>query len=192
LILPKVLKDRTSLHTNVDDKLLYPEIKAAQDMYIMPLLGSTLMSKMQSEIAANTLAGDYLFLHENYLIDCIVNYVLSELPEGLNYQFYNKGLSGKSADNSLTPTMSEMYSIVAKYKTRAEHYAKRVRMYLLQNADLFPEYTIFVEGVDTVVPDRTSYTGPIYLGDETEQPRNDYSLRHTHKYFPNRANDSDI
>jgi hypothetical protein len=87
LILPKLLKERSSLHENVDDKLIYPEIKAAQDMYIMPLLGSTLMNKLQTDIAAGTLSGNYKLLMYNYLIDTIVNYVLSELPEGLKALF---------------------------------------------------------------------------------------------------------
>lgn len=178
LILPKVLKERSSLHDNVDDKLIYPEIKAAQDMYIMPLLGSTLMAKLQTDIAAGTLAGNYKLLMDNYVIDTIVNYILAELPEGLNYQFYNKGLGGKTADSSTQPTMPEMYSIIAKYKTRAEHYAKRCRMYLVQNSPaLFPEYNTFVHGIDVVLPDRQNYTSPIYLGDESELPREGYSLQ---------------
>jgi len=36
------IKDRTGLHANVDEKLVLPEIKTAQDMYILPALGSAL------------------------------------------------------------------------------------------------------------------------------------------------------
>jgi hypothetical protein len=177
IILPSVVKERMSLHDNVDDKLIYPEIKAVQDLYIMPLLGSTLYNKILSDIAAGTLAGDYKDLMDNYLIMAICNYVMSELPEGLNYQFWNKGVSQKTVDNATQPTMSEMYSIVAKYKSRAEHYVNRARMYLIEYGnEKFPEYVTFVAGVDTVYPDRTSYTIPIYLGNETEIPPDDYSL----------------
>lgn len=177
IILPSVVKERMSLHENVDDKLIYPEIKAVQDMFIKPLLGSTLFDKIISEISAGTLGGDYKILVDDYLVMCVCNYVMSELPEGLNYQFWNKGVSQKTTENSKEPTMSEMYSIVAKYKSRAEHYKEAARRYLLQNARAkFPEYLTFVSGVDVVIPDKNSYTCPIYLGDETEQPRDDYSL----------------
>jgi len=37
-----ILIERTTVHGNIDPKLLYPEIKTAQDMYIQPLLGSAL------------------------------------------------------------------------------------------------------------------------------------------------------
>lgn len=177
IVLPSVVKERMSLHDNVDDKLIYPEIKAVQDLYIMPLLGSTLYNKILADIAANTLAGDYKDLMDNYLIMAICNYVMSELPEGLNYQFWNKGVSQKTVDNATQPSMSEMYSIVAKYKSRAEHYVNRARMYLIEYGnEKFPEYVAFVAGVDTVYPDRTSYTIPIYLGNESEVPPDDYSL----------------
>lgn len=176
IILPSVIKERMSLHDNVDDKLIYPEIKAVQDMYIMPLLGSTLFNKILTDIANNTLAGYYKTLMDDYLIMCVCNYVMSELPDGLNYQFWNKGVSQKTVTNAQEPSMSEMYTIANKYKNRGEHYAKRARMYLLANTTNFPEYTTFVAGVDTVYPDRTSFSCPIYLGDETEAPPDDYSL----------------
>ena len=140
IILPSVIKERMSLHDNVDDKLIYPEIKAVQDLYIMPLLGSTLFNKILADIAAGTLTGNYKTLVDDYLVMAVCNYVMSELPEGLNYQFWNKGVSQKTVENATQPSMSEMYSIVAKYKSRAEHYSKRARMYLIQNGNaMFPE-----------------------------------------------------
>lgn len=176
IILPSVIKERMTLHDNVDDKLIYPEILAVQDLYIMPLLGSTLFNAILTKISNNTLSGYYQTLMDDYIVPCVCNYVMSELPEAINYQYWNKGVSQKTVDNATEPSMSEMYSIVAKYKSRAEHYSKRARMWLIQNATAhIPEYLTFVAGVDTVYPDRTSYSCPIYLGDETEAPPDDYS-----------------
>jgi hypothetical protein len=177
LVLPSVVKERMSLHDNVDDKLIYPEILAVQDLYIMPLLGSTLFNKILSDIDAGTLTGNYKNLMDNYIVQCICNYVMSELPEGLNYQYWNKGVSQKTVDNATQPSMSEMYQIVAKYKSRAEFYARKARLYLVQNSPaMFPEYRTFVAGVDVVYPDAESYSSPIYLGDISELPSDDYSL----------------
>jgi len=174
IVLPSVIKERMSIHENVDDKLIYPEIKAVQDLYILPLLGSNLFNKIIEDIAAGALVGNYKLLMDNYLVMCVCNYVMSELPEGLNYQYWNKGVSSKTVENSSNPSMTEMYSIVSKYKSRAEHYSKMARMYLIQNApSLFPEYRTFVTGVDVVSPDRTSFTCPIYLGDESDFSKGD-------------------
>lgn len=163
LILPSVVKDRMALHSNVDDKLIFPEIKAAQDLYIRPLLGSILFDKILADIAAGGLAGQYLFLMQNFIVDALCNYVMSELPEGLNYQFWNKGVTTKTTDNSAALSMSDMYSIVSKFKKRGEHYANCCRLYILQNYAQIPEYYA-PGGIDKVVPDRAVYTCPIYLG----------------------------
>jgi hypothetical protein len=165
--MPSLLKERTGIHDNIDEKLIYPEIKAAQDLYIRPLLGSTLFNKLLTDINAGTLTGNYKSLVDDYVIDTLCNYTLSELPEGLNFQFWNKGLSKKEADQSQTPSMSEMYAIVSKYKNRAEHYAKRCRLYLVQNATtMFPEYNQYVPGVDVTPPETNNFNCPIYLGED--------------------------
>jgi hypothetical protein len=159
-----MLKERTSLHDNVDEKLIYPEIKAAQDIYLVPLLGTALFNKIINDIDNGNLSGKYKELVDDYLIDTLCNYVLSELPDGINYQYSNKGVQTKTTDSSNTPSMSEMYSIVAKYKNRAEHYEKRAMMYLKQNADLhFPEYCNPGNNIDDVRPDGISFSNPIFL-----------------------------
>ena len=168
MILPSVVKDRTSLHSNVDDKLIIPEIRAAQDMFIRPLLGSVLFDKILADIGTGTLAGVYLTLMEKFIIDALCNYVMAELPEGLNYQFWNKGVATKTTDNSQAPSMSDMYAIVSKYKKRAEHYAQTCRLYLITHApQTIPEYYA-PGGIDRVLPDRATFTSPVYLGGSSD------------------------
>jgi hypothetical protein len=176
IILPDVIRERMSLHDNIEDKNLYPEIKAVQDLYIMPLLGSRLFDKILNDLPDN-LDGYYKTLMDDYLVMAVCNFVMSELPEVLNYQYWNKGVATKTAENTKEPTMSELYSLVAKYKNRAEHYTKLARAYLVANVAHFPEYNLFVSGTDLVPHENSAYTCPIYLGDETEAPRSDYSLQ---------------
>lgn len=189
IVLPSVIKERMSLHSNVDDKLIYPDIMAVQELYVLPLLGSNLYNKMLTDIAAGTLAGDYKKLMDTFIVMAVCNWVMSELPPTLIFQYWNKGVSQKTVDNATEPSMSDIYTLMGRYKTRAEHYAKRARMYLIQNAAaMFPEYLTLVPGVDQVVPEAQQYTCPIYLGDETEVPRDDYSLN---KRRPNDYNSND-
>jgi len=44
------IKERSGLHANVDEKLVLPEIKTAQDMYILPALGTALYNRLQDGI----------------------------------------------------------------------------------------------------------------------------------------------
>jgi hypothetical protein len=159
------IKDRTGLHANVDEKLVLPEIKTAQDMYILPALGSTLYNKLQSAISGSTLIANEQGLLDNYVTDCLIYYVMSELPMGLSYQFYNKGLLRKSGDNTENPSMQDMIDVANRYRTRAEFYKQRLIKYLRQNNAIFPEYLNFTSGIDTIVPDLEGYTSSLYLED---------------------------
>jgi hypothetical protein len=160
------IKDRTGLHANVDEKLVLPEIKTAQDMYILPALGSTLYNKLQSAINGSTLNSDETLLLNNYVTDCLIYYVMSELPMGLSYQFYNKGLLRKSGDNTENPSMQDMIDVANRYRTRAEFYKQRLIKYLRQNNTLYPEYLNFTSGIDTIIPDLEGYTTSLYLEDD--------------------------
>lgn len=165
IVLPSLLKDRSVIHTNVDDKLIYPEIKIAQDMFIMPLLGTSLFNKVLTEIDANTLTGVYKTLVDDYVTDALVYFVLSELPQGLNYQFWNSGVVSTQKEQASNPSMSDMFAVVSRYKKVAEHYANRCRLYLVQNEGSFPEYRSQNGGVDTVYPEIDSFSSQIYLGE---------------------------
>lgn len=172
IVSPQMLKDRTALHTNVEDKLILPEIKAAQDMYLLPLLGSALFDKIIGMIGDSSIGNapnaDYKNLVDNYLIDMMVNYVMSELPLGITYQIWNKGVATKTTDSSNTPSMSELFDIASKYKQRAEYYEKRARKFLQQYGPTkLAEYLNPGNTIDTVRPERTDYSSPIFLGEET-------------------------
>lgn len=160
------IKDRTGLHANVDEKLVLPEIKTAQDMYILPTLGSTLYNRLQAGITANNLNANEVILLNNFVADCLIYYVMSELPMGLSYQFYNKGLLRKSGDNTENPSMQDMIDVANRYRTRAEFYKQRMIKYLRQNNTLYPEYLNFTSGIDTIIPDLEGYTTSLYLEDD--------------------------
>ena len=161
------IKDRTGLHANVDEKLVLPEIKTAQDMYIMPALGSTLYNKLQSAINASTLNGNETTLLNDYVTDCLIYYVMSELPMGLSYQFYNKGLLRKQGESTENPSMQDMIDVANRYRARADFYTQRMIKFLRQNNAIYPEYLNFTSGIDTVVPDLEGYTSSLYLEDDS-------------------------
>lgn len=168
LISAEILKDRTGIHSNIDDKLLYPEIKAAQDMYIHPILGTNLYNKIISDVDAGTITGDYKSLLDDYIIDCLIYYVLSGLPEALSYQFWNKGVVRKQGDNTELPSMSELIDLSNKYRVRAEWYGDRLNKYLREYASpsFLPEYETGNDTIDTIRPETNTYTLGIWLGGE--------------------------
>lgn len=159
------IKDRTGLHANVDEKLVLPEIKTAQDMYILPALGSALYNQLQTAVEGNTYTNEETTLLDDYIADCLVYYVMSELPMGLSYQFYNKGLLRKSGENTENPSMQDMIDVANRYRARAEFYKQRMIKYLKQNNVLYPNYLNFGSGIDSIKPDNDGYTVSMWLGD---------------------------
>lgn len=158
------IKDRTGLHNNVDDKLILPEIKAAQDIYILPCLGTNLYNRIQQGINDDDLNPDEVILLDNYVVDTLVNYVLSELPQGLSYQYYNKGLLRKTGEDFESPSMQDMIDIANRFKARAEFYKQRLILFLRQNQTLYPQY-LTNTGIDSILPETNAYTTSIWFRD---------------------------
>ena len=159
------IKDRTGLHANVDEKLVLPEIKTAQDMYILPALGSALYNELQTAVDTNTYTNLQTTLLDDYIVDTLIYFVMSELPQGLSFQFYNKGLLRKSGENQENPSMQDMIDVANRYKARAEFYKQRLIKYLKQHTALYPNYLNFGSGIDSIKPDNEGYTVSMYLGD---------------------------
>lgn len=171
LVSDTMIKERTAIHGNIDPKLIYPDIKVAQDMYIMPILGTALYDKLQALIDAGTISAtdneDYKTLLDKYIADALIYYTLSELPTTLAYQFWNKGVVRKTGLDTENPSMGELTDLANKYRNRAEFYANRMREYILAYASQkFPEYLNPGNTSDTVTPEQRAFTMPIYLGDD--------------------------
>lgn len=169
------IKERTAIHDNIDPKLIYPDIKMAQDMYIAKTCGTALFEKLQS-IVDNGTQNDaenvhYKRLLDEYIPDALMYYVLSELVISVSYQLSNKGVMRKQSENTEIPSKSELDSLSSMYKNRAEFYDERLKLYLIEWAPTrFPEYLNPGNKADTIFPDTTSFTMPVYLGDDECNP----------------------
>lgn len=164
-ILPNLVKERTELHSNVDDKLIIPKIKIAQDMYLMPLLGTTLFNKILTDIDNNSLSGDYLILVEDYIVDIMVNYTMAKLAPALNAQFWNNGVSTKSVNGSTTVNGNDLKNVVSDFISQGDFYSQRCKRYLQQHAqNKYPEYYNQIAGIDIMIPETNVWECPISLG----------------------------
>jgi len=172
LVSDQMIKDRTTIHGNIDPKLIYPHIKLAQDKFVEPLLGTALFDRMLQMVTDGTITtvpanADYRTLLDKYIVDTLMYYVLAELPVPLSFQFWNKGVVRKQGEDTENPSMDDLITIASGYKNNAEFYAGRLQRYLRQNAPTkFTEYLNPGNGVDTVHPTRTPFTMPVFLGDD--------------------------
>ena len=170
----QTIKERTGLHANVDEKLVNPEIQTTQDMYILPILGTALYSRLQTGIENNDLTDKELDLIDTYITPALVHYVLAELPMGMSFQFYNKGLVRKTGTVQTEPNAADIVDVSNRYKARAEFYRNRLMLYVKQVASqgvYFQEYLNPGSGVDIIVPTNKAYTTTMHLDTPRDKMR---------------------
>ena len=63
----ETIKNSTTINGNVDVELLLPYIKVSQDIHVQQLLGTNLYEKIEAEITAGTLTGNYKILVDEYI-----------------------------------------------------------------------------------------------------------------------------
>lgn len=172
LIKVEELKAKTAIGSNVEDKLLVPEIRKAQDMYLEPLLGSALYTRLQDGIVANDLSADEVTLRTVYIADTLIQYTLSLLPLSMNYQFFNMGAKTRTSEHSESPSMSDLFALANKYQNDAEWYAQRLITYLVNNRETFTEYETSSD--NDLNPQRSGFTMNIDLDDDYPTCSEDY------------------
>jgi hypothetical protein len=136
------LKKDTALGGSVDDNLIMPYILLAQDMNILPILGTDLDAKLKTEIQAGTLAGVYKTLVETFLQPALVQFSFSTLAPYLRLRFSNNSVVVMGAtEQSSSATYDDIKPLMDTATDAAEFYRQRMIDYLRNNSSSFPEYT---------------------------------------------------
>ncbi len=157
-------KRLTPISDAVDFKQVTAFIKIAQDIYIQPVVGSGLYTRLQAGIDSSNLNNDEVVLLNNYITDALVWYTMSMLPMGMGYQLFSKGFLQKTSEDSDTPSRGTLELLSEEYKKIAEFYNTRMIKYLQANYNLHSTYLNPGSGCDVIFPNKKAYTSPIYLG----------------------------
>lgn len=134
------LKNNTPITKNVDVKDITPYIRPASDMRVQSILGSYFYEYLLTQYNAQNLSND-----EETLVEKIQPVVAWRAAEnaafGLSYQLKNKGVQTQFGDYSQNVTQSEIAFVMDHYGQMAAFFEKRLTNYLLENKDLFAEFT---------------------------------------------------
>ena len=153
------LKKDTALGGSVDDNLIMPYILLAQDMNILPILGTDLDAKLKTEIQADTLAGAYKTLVETYIQPALVQFAFSTLAPYLRLRFSNNSVVVMGAtEQSSSATYDDIKPLMETATDAAEFYRQRCIDYLRNNSSSFSEYTSNT-GADLDPTTRNYYAG---------------------------------
>jgi hypothetical protein len=136
------LKKDSALGGSVSDDLIMPYILLAQDMHILPILGTDLDNKLKAEIQAGTLANQYKTLVETYLQPALVQFSFTQLMPYLRLRFVNNAVVVMGAtDQSSSATYDDLKPVMDTATDAAEFYRQRMIDYLRNNTSSFPEYS---------------------------------------------------
>jgi hypothetical protein len=158
LITDTDLKKFTATNGNVDVDKFVQFIKIAQDIHIQNYLGTKLLEKIEADIIAGTLAGNYLSLVNTYVKPMLIHWAMVEYLPFAAYTIANKGVYKHSSENSENVDKNEVDYLTEKERSIAQHYTERFINYMCFNNNLFPEYN--TNSNDDMYPDRmNNYTG---------------------------------
>jgi len=148
----------SSLNGNVDTDKFLQYIKIAQDIHIQNYLGTDLYNKIQTDIIATTLAGDYLTLVNDYIKPMLIHWALVEYLPFAAYTIANKGVYKHNSENAENVSKEEIDFLIEKERTTAQYYTERFIDYMSFNAsNRFPEY--YTNNNEDIYPDKDANFG---------------------------------
>ena len=136
------LKKDSAIGGSVEDDLIMPYILLAQDMNILPILGTDLDTKLKSDIQGGTLANQYKTLVEDYIQPALVQFSFVSLVPYLRLRFVNNAVVVMGAtEQSSSATYEDLEPVMNTATDAAEFYRQRCIDYLRNNESSFPEYS---------------------------------------------------
>lgn len=130
----------TALNGNIDQDNFIQWVKVAQDIHLQSYLGTKLFNKINNDIVAGTLTGNYLTLTNVYIKPMLIHWSMVEYLPFAAYTIANKGVYKHNSENSDTVAKEEIDFLVEKERSIAESYSRRFIDYMSFNQSLFPEY----------------------------------------------------
>ena len=94
------IKKYTQVNGAVDPNLLYPAVYLSQDKYLSPYLGDSLYSELKTQIANNTLAGNYQILVDDYCRKVVLWWTMVEAIPSLTYKMDNGTLVQRTSEDA--------------------------------------------------------------------------------------------
>lgn len=148
------LKNNTALNDNIDSQELRFAIITAQNLNIQETLGQPLYEKIQSLISTNTIAGDYKYLLDQYIVPTTIYWAYYHALDNFFVKIMNVGIVANSTEQGNAIDFKTFQFLKNNAKSNAEYYDQAMRRYLCAYASLFPEYN--TTPIGEILPQRGS------------------------------------
>lgn len=112
------LKRKSIFDGNLDPDKMIQFVEVAQDTNIQMQLGTKLYEKIQADIIADTLTGNYLSLVNEYIKPMLIWYSQVAFIPFAAYQIANGGIFKHNSENATSVEPDEINMLVNKAKTQ--------------------------------------------------------------------------
>lgn len=167
LITETEIKTYSTIDMNVAGKYLTEAIRSAQNIDLCQIIGSRLLSKLETIVESGDIELDaykaYKYLLNGYIKDFLLYSVQENLVIPISYKFTNAGIMITEDEKMYQPDKSKIDLIKDYYTDKKNYYKKRLQDYLVGNCKLFPELSMNESG-DQVPNLYSSSDSPIWLG----------------------------
>jgi hypothetical protein len=174
LMTPAYLKRHNLVDENVDEGYITPIIEVCQDMWVQEILGTDLYEEIKAQIATPPISALNTALLNTKILPAMRWWVAAKLVKPITYRYTNSGVKQIDNENAYTPLAEELDKLTEEYMNRAEYYANRCTMYLIENSTDYPLYENQAAGVDKVHPRRNQFKSSIFLGGVHGKTYKDY------------------
>lgn len=146
---------------DLDWDYVEPHVLATQDKWIQPTLGQPLYEKLMTEVDADSVAGDYLTLLDDYVKRTTVWFTAYLALPFLGVKVVNSGIIQRITDDGVQVDFSDIAMLAGLCRGQGEFYKQRLIDYLCANSALFTEYGSAANG--EISHESVNYSGGLNL-----------------------------
>ena len=114
----------------VNEVEMKPYVVMAEDVYVLPLLGSKLFNLISSTTSLTPIETE---LRDVYVKPVVLQWSIYLYGRDVNYKFTNRGVSKQTSDNSTYADLDEVIYKANGQKDIAESYSNRLLKYIKEN-----------------------------------------------------------
>ncbi len=160
----KYFKDLSYVDENMDVKLIRPVIVEAQELRILPLIGTGLYDELSTQVLtpASITALNATLL--NLIRKSLRYWTLFEGVDSFTFKFKNRSIVKQNAENTTTIETNDVVRLKEQFRDKAQIFDERITRYLIENSAAYPLYYNPGTGADTIFPKKNNYQTGIFLG----------------------------
>lgn len=132
------VKSMTNISDNVAGGYLLPSIREAQDMYLQPVIGTSLMECLKDKVATRTVSGVYISVIGKAQYFLAYQAIALLLPK-VSVKITNMGAVRTNDDNVTNVGSDEVVGLAEQYQKKADFYCRRLQEFVCAHRAELPE-----------------------------------------------------